>query len=250
MQAESKNQSEKLWKIIAFTGLLLCAGLAVWGYQSGYFHSADSLQKFIMQFGGFGMALFIAVQIVQVVFPILPGGISCLAGVMLYGPWIGFFCNYVGICIGSMAAFAIARNLGRTAFEKKCEKERCRKCGTASGADDKRDRSPDCHKLERSGCGTHQHCFSRFSAGSMGSQKTGEKGSILRTFYNGGFPEFLYRFQSGGSAFPTLDLPVLQDGRRHPDPDGVFEETFKRVWADSSDLFAYERCRYEILLCR
>src|SRR5699024_3605663 len=166
MQAESKNQSEKLWKIIAFTGLLLCAGLAVWGYQSGYFHSADSLQKFIMQFGGFGMALFIAVQIVQVVFPILPGGISCLAGVMLYGPWIGFFCNYVGICIGSMAAFAIARNLGRTAFEKKCEKERCRKCGTASGADAKRDRSPDCHKLERSGCGTHQHCFSGFSAGS------------------------------------------------------------------------------------
>lgn len=127
MQAESKNQSEKLWKIIAFTGLFLCAGLAVWGYQSGYFHSADSLQKFIMQFGGFGMALFIAVQIVQVVFPILSGGISCLAGVMLYGPWIGFFCNYVGICIGSMAAFAIARNLGRTAFEKKFSQKQIQK---------------------------------------------------------------------------------------------------------------------------
>lgn len=127
MQAESENQSEKIWKIIAFTGLLLCAGLAVWGYQSGYFHSADSLQKFIMQFGGLGMALFIAIQIVQVVFPILPGGISCLAGVMLYGPWIGFLCNYIGICIGSMAAFAIARNLGRAAFEKKFSQKQIQK---------------------------------------------------------------------------------------------------------------------------
>lgn len=60
------------------------------------------------------MLLFVLVQTVQVVVPILPGGISCLAGVLLYGPWTGFVLNYVGICIGSAAAFGISRTLGRS----------------------------------------------------------------------------------------------------------------------------------------
>lgn len=52
-------------------------------------------------------------QAVQVVVPILPGGLGCLAGVVLFGPWWGFVYNYLGICAGSLAAFAIARACGR-----------------------------------------------------------------------------------------------------------------------------------------
>lgn len=113
-----KGNGQKVWNIISLTGLLLCAGLAVWGYRSGYFQSVNTLQDFVLQFGYAGMLLFVVVQIIQVVFPILPGGISCLAGVLLYGPWLGFVFNYIGICIGSMAAFGIAKNLGRSAFSK------------------------------------------------------------------------------------------------------------------------------------
>ena len=105
--------------MFSLIGLFFCVVAAVWGYQSGYFHSVDALQNWMEKFGGVGIVIFILIQIVQVVFPILPGGISCLAGVLLYGPWKGFVYNYVGICIGSMAAFGIARNLGRAAFEKK-----------------------------------------------------------------------------------------------------------------------------------
>lgn len=49
----------------------------------------------------------------QVVIPILPGGVSCLAGVLIFGPWCGFLYNYLGICAGSMLAFLIARHFGR-----------------------------------------------------------------------------------------------------------------------------------------
>ena len=49
----------------------------------------------------------------QVVGPILPGGLGCLAGVLLFGPWWGFVYNYIGICAGSLMAFAIARNCGK-----------------------------------------------------------------------------------------------------------------------------------------
>ena len=47
------------------------------------------------------------------VIPILPGGVSCLAGVLIFGPWLGFLLNYLGICTGSMMAFLIARHFGR-----------------------------------------------------------------------------------------------------------------------------------------
>ena len=47
------------------------------------------------------------------VVPILPGGLGCPAGVVLFGPWMGFVYNYTGICIGSLMAFAIARSCGR-----------------------------------------------------------------------------------------------------------------------------------------
>jgi uncharacterized membrane protein YdjX (TVP38/TMEM64 family) len=36
-----------------------------------------------------------------------------LGGVLLFGPWTGFFYNYIGICAGSIVAFFIARNFGK-----------------------------------------------------------------------------------------------------------------------------------------
>lgn len=45
--------------------------------------------------GGAEIVVFILIQIVQVVFPILMGGISCLSGVLLYGPWMEFFLCYL-----------------------------------------------------------------------------------------------------------------------------------------------------------
>lgn len=111
-----KGNGQRVWNIISLAGLLLCAALAVWGYRSGCFRSVNALQAFVRQFSYVGMLLFVAVQVIQVVFPILPGGISCLAGVLMYGPWLGFIFNYIGICIGSLAAFGIAKNIGRSAF--------------------------------------------------------------------------------------------------------------------------------------
>lgn len=44
-------------------------------------------------------------------------GLGCLAGVLLFGAVNGFFYNYIGICVGSLMAFAIARNCGKPLLE-------------------------------------------------------------------------------------------------------------------------------------
>ncbi len=105
-------------RVVSATGLLCCGVLAVWGWQSGVLTSQQAMEELVSKAGPLGAALFILLQIVQVVVPIIPGGLSCLAGVLLFGPWLGFFCNYVGICIGSMLAFAVAKNYGRPLLPK------------------------------------------------------------------------------------------------------------------------------------
>ena len=94
-------------------GLLLCIAAAVWAWNAGLLTSQERMQAFVASCGAAGGLLFVAFQAVQVVVPVLPGGLGCLAGVVLFGPVLGFVYNYAGICIGSLLAFAVARSCGR-----------------------------------------------------------------------------------------------------------------------------------------
>ena len=97
----------------SLTGFVLCVLAALWGWHTGVLTSQERLRELVDAWGAAGAVLFTAFQAVQVVVPVLPGGLGCLAGVLLFGPVWGFVYNYVGICIGSLIAFAVARNCGK-----------------------------------------------------------------------------------------------------------------------------------------
>ena len=99
-------------------GFFLCLWLAVWAWQKGLLTDLAALQAFVAGLGVWAAAAFVAFQAVQVVIPVLPGGLGCLAGVILFGPWYGFAYNYLGICAGSLAAFGVARYCGRPLLER------------------------------------------------------------------------------------------------------------------------------------
>lgn len=104
---------QRIMKIITLVCMGLCIVFAVYGIRTGILTSQQALEAYVKDLGGAGDVAFVIVQIVQVVVPIIPGGISCLAGVLLFGPWKGFIYNYVGICLGSFIVFAIARHVGQ-----------------------------------------------------------------------------------------------------------------------------------------
>lgn len=108
---QSVNDRWGTW--LSLAGLALCAALGYWFWQAGLFTSQEAWQRFAAGLGPAGAVVFVSFQAVQVVLPLLPGGLGCLVGVMLFGPWRGFAYNYAGICVGSLAAFAIARGCGR-----------------------------------------------------------------------------------------------------------------------------------------
>lgn len=106
-------------KTAVYLNLCTLLGLSgmVWfiwyGIQNQLFVSADALSAFLHRFGLWAPALFILIQMVQVVIPILPGAVGCLGGVLIFGPVWGFVYNYVGICLGSVLAFLLSKRYGR-----------------------------------------------------------------------------------------------------------------------------------------
>lgn len=103
-------------RLINATTALSLAGiisLTIYWWQLGLFQNQQVLHSYIQQRQIAGPFLFILIQIVQVVIPIIPGGISTVVGVLLFGPLQGFIYNYVGIALGSFAAFFLARRYGQ-----------------------------------------------------------------------------------------------------------------------------------------
>ena len=102
-------------KATNFTTLVLIGALiifSVYGYQKGIFTNRDQLELFIRQSSFWGPLLFIVIQIAQVVIAVIPGGLTCLAGFVFFGPWYGFLYSAVGILIGSCINFYLARRYG------------------------------------------------------------------------------------------------------------------------------------------
>lgn len=98
--------------ICTVLGIIASIAFIIYGIKTEIFTSQEALGEFLSRFGVFAPIVFVFFQAIQVVVPILPGSIGCLAGVVFFGPWLGFLYNYVGICAGSIMAFLIAKKYG------------------------------------------------------------------------------------------------------------------------------------------
>lgn len=101
-----------IMNLCTIAGLICTALFIAYGVHAKIFSSQYALEGFLKSFGFWAPVIFILIQIVQVVIPILPGAIGCLGGVIIFGPLWGFVYNYVGICIGSIVVFLLSQRYG------------------------------------------------------------------------------------------------------------------------------------------
>ncbi|MGT2911904.1 TVP38/TMEM64 family protein [Streptococcus cameli] len=94
--------------VIIATGILL-----VWLYKIGILHDQNALKQFIENQGSMGAITYTFLQIIQVVFPIIPGGVTTVVGFLIFGLWNGLLINYIGIVIGSIILFWLSRTYGK-----------------------------------------------------------------------------------------------------------------------------------------
>jgi len=118
-----KIKYEIVAKIISVIAFLLSGIVVIYLYKKGLLNDIDKLREYINGFGVLGIVVFICIQTSQAVFPFIPGGLGCLAGVILFGKLNGFFYNYLGICLGSLVAFYVGRHCGKDMIDKMFSKK-------------------------------------------------------------------------------------------------------------------------------
>ncbi len=109
----SKEASHKLINYATIVSSIIIILLVIYWYHLGIFTSQTKMKAYLANKHVVGPIIFVLIQIVQVVVPIIPGGVSLLGGVIFFGPIPGFIYNYIGICIGSLIVFFLARYYGR-----------------------------------------------------------------------------------------------------------------------------------------
>lgn len=109
----TREKTRKLLNIATVISLSVIIVLTIYGVKTGLLTDREQLELLVKKSGVWGPLLFITIQMVQVVLPIIPGGITCGAGVVIFGAWHGLLYNYIGIVAGSMINFYLARRYGQ-----------------------------------------------------------------------------------------------------------------------------------------
>lgn len=105
---------KRVFNIITILGFVatIVGGIYLW--RLGVFQNETVLRQLILAHRYLGPLIFFCMQIIQVIVPIIPGGITMAAGVLIFGPVWGFVYNYVGIALGSFLLFHFGRKYGRS----------------------------------------------------------------------------------------------------------------------------------------
>lgn len=135
VKSEGKNNSARMpgrlyllrYKILALSILIVILlfgyiyRIQIWEKIVEYFlifSDREKIKNFITSFGAGAPAVFIIIQILQVLFAPVPGETSGFIGGFLFGTLKGFLFSSIGLTVGSCINFYIGRFLGERYIRK------------------------------------------------------------------------------------------------------------------------------------
>ena len=104
---------QKTIQVLSVLILIATFFLIIWLYKIGILNDQNVFKDFLEKQGSLGSLTYVLIQITQVVFPIIPGGVTTVVGFLVFKFWWGFILNYIGINIGSIILFWLARRYGK-----------------------------------------------------------------------------------------------------------------------------------------
>ncbi len=111
--APKLGKDETKWRKWILIGGTIVLILIMWYFfHNNYFKDPQKLQHLIQRAGVWGPVLFIIFQALQVIVPVLPGGVSGSLAMLCFGTWTGYLYSYIGVILGSCLAFWLVRRYG------------------------------------------------------------------------------------------------------------------------------------------
>lgn len=105
-------------RLAPLVGLVVSIGLVWWGLQTGVLSSLESLRTYISSLGAWGPVAFLVATAALVMFPVIPGGLTVVAGPVLFGPVWGMLYSYVAVSAGLLLNVTIGKHVGLGLIER------------------------------------------------------------------------------------------------------------------------------------
>lgn len=106
--------NRKIVQFLTVVGTVVTLILGIWIYRTGFFEAEGSFKALLDGMGIYAPLTFLLIQIIQVVYPIIPGGVTVVVAPLVFGPFWGFVYSFSGVLIGSSINFILARKYGKT----------------------------------------------------------------------------------------------------------------------------------------
>ncbi len=87
----------------------------------------ERFKAWIESYEEYAVLVFIATQIVQVILFFIPGEVTQFAGGYIFGTWLGLLLSYVGITLGAVTAFYLARFFEHAAIDLLVDRQTLRR---------------------------------------------------------------------------------------------------------------------------
>lgn len=97
---------------IIFTLFIICYVLLDKSGLLKTFTSVNALKEYILSTGSGGILIYILIQAGQVIFLPIPAAIICIAGSLIYGPFLGGLYCSIGVLVGSCLSFIMGKTFG------------------------------------------------------------------------------------------------------------------------------------------
>jgi uncharacterized membrane protein YdjX (TVP38/TMEM64 family) len=119
----SKKEKKKAIVAIVFICLLIIIALIVGYWTIKFLSNVQQSKEFILGFGLYAPIIFIGLQVLQIIFAVIPASPLILIGGYVFGSLLGSIYSIIGITLGSLFAFCLAKKLGRPFVEKVIHKK-------------------------------------------------------------------------------------------------------------------------------
>ena len=110
---KSNHSAIKSAIVFCLTTLVaISAFVLIKGWASGSFRSMQTLRQYVASYGMWAPAILLLIQLFLTILPVCTSFTGCVVGAALFGAAGGFWINYIGICAGSIIAYALAKRFG------------------------------------------------------------------------------------------------------------------------------------------
>lgn len=112
MHRLKKNLFLRIAALLLLVGFIAFFSWRLMPQITHLFKNPEQFRSLLLGFGNWSLAVFIGLQILQVIAAPLPGELIQIAGGYVYGVFTGTLLSLLGILLGSLAAFFLTRWLG------------------------------------------------------------------------------------------------------------------------------------------